>query len=41
MAVPGEELSEGVVDYLTTAIGAGMNVPDATDRKLKQFKVVR
>lgn len=38
--VPGEKLSEGVVDYLTSGISAGMNVPDATDRALKQFRVV-
>ncbi|MBY4011791.1 PLP-dependent transferase [Rhodococcus fascians] len=39
--VPGEQLSSGVVDYLTSGIEAGMNIPDATDRSMKQFRVVR
>lgn len=41
VAVPGEELTDGVVDYLTTGIAAGMNVPDATDETLRTFRVVR
>ncbi|MBM7241602.1 PLP-dependent transferase [Rhodococcus fascians] len=40
-AVPGEKLSDGVVDYLTSGIDAGMNIPDATDPSMKQFRVVR
>ncbi|MBY4210337.1 PLP-dependent transferase [Rhodococcus fascians] len=39
--VPGERLSDGVVDYLTSGIEAGMNIPDATDPKMQQFRVVR
>ncbi|WP_338890223.1 ornithine decarboxylase [Rhodococcus sovatensis] len=37
--VPGERLTEGVVDYLTSGIAGGMNIPDATDRTLKKFRV--
>ncbi|MGW5268546.1 aminotransferase class I/II-fold pyridoxal phosphate-dependent enzyme [Rhodococcus sp. NPDC003994] len=39
--VPGEELSEGVIDYLTTGVAAGMNIPDAADTSLETFRVVR
>lgn len=41
VVVPGEKLTAGVVDYLTTGITAGMNVPDATDRSLQRYRVVR
>ncbi|MBY4127347.1 PLP-dependent transferase [Rhodococcus fascians] len=39
--VPGERLSDGVVDYLTSGMDAGMNIPDAADPSMKQFRVVR
>lgn len=39
--VPGERLTDGVVEYLTSGIAAGMNIPDATDRSMKKFRVVR
>jgi arginine/lysine/ornithine decarboxylase len=38
--VPGERLNQAVVDYLRSGLDAGMVVPDASDSKLKQFKVV-
>lgn len=40
MVVPGERWTEGVVDYLVSGVSDGMNVPDATDRNLEQFRVV-
>ena len=38
--VPGERLDRAVVDYLHSGVGAGMNVPDATDSTLDEFRVV-
>uniref|UniRef100_UPI00036CA5DC aminotransferase class I/II-fold pyridoxal phosphate-dependent enzyme n=1 Tax=Rhodococcus sp. R1101 TaxID=1170698 RepID=UPI00036CA5DC len=38
--VPGERLDRAVVDYLRSGVGAGMNVPDATDGALDEFRVV-
>ncbi|BDB62594.1 aminotransferase class I/II-fold pyridoxal phosphate-dependent enzyme [Rhodococcus sp. RDE2] len=38
--VPGERLDRAVVDYLHSGVGAGMNVPDATDSALDEFRVV-
>ncbi|MEU5842026.1 ornithine decarboxylase [Rhodococcus sp. NPDC047139] len=38
--VPGERLDRAVVDYLRSGVGAGMNVPDATDTSLDEFRVV-
>lgn len=38
--VPGERLDRAVVDYLHSGVGAGMNVPDATDSSLDEFRVV-
>jgi arginine/lysine/ornithine decarboxylase len=37
--LPGELITEGVVDYLCTGVAAGMNVPDAADPELKTIKV--
>ena len=39
--VPGERLTEPVIDYLRTGVKAGMSVPDAADRKLESLRVVR
>ena len=38
--VPGERLDQAVVDYLRSGVDAGMNIPDATDASLQQFRVV-
>ncbi|MGE2729743.1 aminotransferase class I/II-fold pyridoxal phosphate-dependent enzyme [Mycolicibacterium vaccae] len=38
--VPGEELSEAVIDYLRSGAAAGMNLPDASDSEAQQFRVV-
>ena len=38
--VPGERLDRAVVDYLHSGVDAGMNVPDATDSSLDEFRVV-
>lgn len=38
--VPGELLDQAVVDYLRSGVDAGMNIPDATDASLQQFRVV-
>ena len=38
--VPGERLNDAVIDYLRSGADAGMNLPDATDAKVKQFRVV-
>ncbi|WAL45947.1 aminotransferase class I/II-fold pyridoxal phosphate-dependent enzyme [Rhodococcus pyridinivorans] len=38
--IPGERLDRAVVDYLHSGVGAGMNVPDATDSSLDEFRVV-
>ncbi|MER5377318.1 ornithine decarboxylase [Streptomyces sp. NPDC002553] len=38
--LPGERLTEPVLRYLTSGLEAGMNLPDATDPKLKTIRVV-
>jgi lysine decarboxylase len=38
--VPGELLNDAVINYLRTGADAGMNLPDASDAKAHQFKVV-
>lgn len=40
VVVPGERLDEAVLDYLRTGHGIGMNVPDATDPRLREVRVV-
>ncbi|MFI6638144.1 aminotransferase class I/II-fold pyridoxal phosphate-dependent enzyme [Streptomyces sp. NPDC050504] len=37
--LPGERLTEPVIAYLRTGIGAGMNVPDAADPRLRTLRV--
>jgi arginine decarboxylase len=37
--MPGEVITEGVVEYLRTGVAAGMIIPDAADPELKNFKV--
>lgn len=39
-AVPGERLTEAVVDYLRSGVEAGMLVPDAADPQLRTVRVV-
>jgi lysine decarboxylase len=38
--VPGERLTDTVVEYLRTGVAAGMNVPDPADTSLSTFRVV-
>jgi arginine/lysine/ornithine decarboxylase len=38
--VPGERISEAVIDYLRTGLEAGMTLPDPTDRDLKTIRVM-
>lgn len=38
--VPGERLNDTVVDYLRSGVGAGMNIPDAADPSVTEFRVV-
>ncbi|MCW7947281.1 ornithine decarboxylase [Streptomyces hygroscopicus] len=38
--LPGERLTEPVLEYLTTGVAAGMFLPDAADRKLTTVRVV-
>lgn len=38
--VPGERITDGIVDYLRTGVAAGMVLPDATDAELAVIKVV-
>ncbi|MDQ1653440.1 MAG: arginine decarboxylase [Cryptosporangiaceae bacterium] len=38
--VPGERITEAVLDYLTSGPPAGMLVPDAADGSLKTIRVV-
>jgi arginine/lysine/ornithine decarboxylase len=38
--VPGERVTDGLIDYLRTGVAAGMVLPDATDPDLKVMKVV-
>jgi len=37
--LPGELITEPVVEYLRSGLAAGMEIPDAADPKLKTFKV--
>jgi arginine/lysine/ornithine decarboxylase len=37
--LPGELITEPVVEYLRTGLAAGMDIPDAADPKLNTFKV--
>lgn len=37
---PGERISQGAVDHLTTGVAAGMLVPDAADPSLRTLRVV-
>jgi lysine decarboxylase len=39
-AVPGERLNAEVLDYLRTAVDAGMNLPDPADPQLRTVRVV-
>ena len=39
--IPGERLSEPVIDYLRSGADAGMTLPDPVDPTLKEFRVVR
>jgi arginine decarboxylase len=39
--LPGERLTQPVVDYLRAGLAAGMTLPDAADPTLKTFRVVR
>ncbi|MEE1751099.1 aminotransferase class I/II-fold pyridoxal phosphate-dependent enzyme [Streptomyces sp. SP18CS02] len=39
VVLPGERLTEPVLRYLTTGIGAGMNLPDAADTSLRTVRV--
>ncbi len=38
--VPGERITQPVVDYLRSGVAAGMVIPDATDASLETFLVV-
>jgi arginine/lysine/ornithine decarboxylase len=38
--LPGERLTEPVLRYLTTGVAAGMNLPDAADKRLSTVRVV-
>jgi arginine/lysine/ornithine decarboxylase len=38
--VPGERITEGVVDYLQSGLRAGMSLPDPADQSLETIKVV-
>lgn len=38
--LPGERLTEPVLRYLTSGVAAGMNLPDAADKKLNTIRVV-
>jgi arginine/lysine/ornithine decarboxylase len=39
--LPGERFNEAVVEYLRAGLAAGMILPDASDRKLETFRVVK
>lgn len=39
--LPGERLSQGVLDYLQSGVAAGMVLPDPSDPSLKNVRVVR
>lgn len=38
--VPGEVLTDAVIDYLRSGLNAGMNIPDAADTSLRTIRVV-
>jgi arginine/lysine/ornithine decarboxylase len=38
--IPGERITEPVIDYLRSGVAAGMVIPDASDRSLGTFVVV-
>lgn len=38
--VPGERLTDSVIDYLRSGLAAGMNAPDPADPSLETFRVV-
>lgn len=40
MALPGERLTDPVLKYLTTAVEAGVFLPDAADGRLNTVRVV-
>ncbi|MFJ8537214.1 aminotransferase class I/II-fold pyridoxal phosphate-dependent enzyme [Streptomyces sp. NPDC093591] len=40
VVLPGERLTEPVLDYLVTGVAAGMFLPDAADRRLDTVRVV-
>ncbi|MBL3664929.1 ornithine decarboxylase [Streptomyces sp. M2CJ-2] len=40
VALPGERLTEPVLEYLVTAVEAGVFLPDAADRRLNTVRVV-
>jgi arginine/lysine/ornithine decarboxylase len=40
VVVPGERITQEVVDYLTSGPAAGMLIPDAADPEMKTFRVV-
>jgi len=33
-------VGQAVIDYLRSGVDAGMEIPDASDRSLEQFRVV-
>jgi arginine decarboxylase len=39
VVVPGERLTQPVIDYLRSGLAAGMAIPDATDPTLQTFRV--
>jgi arginine/lysine/ornithine decarboxylase len=39
--VPGEVITQDVVDYLRSGLGAGMQLPDPADSELESIRVVR
>jgi arginine decarboxylase len=39
--VPGERLNDTVIEYLSSGLAAGMNLPDPADPTLETIKVVR
>ena len=39
VVVPGERLTQPVIDYLRSGLAAGMAIPDATDSTLQTFRV--
>jgi arginine/lysine/ornithine decarboxylase len=39
VVVPGERLTEPIIDYLRSGLAAGMAIPDATDPSLDTFRI--